>query len=105
MRRGRRMGDEALRIAQIICNGDEGKPVAESKRRLFAAANLKRDEGAAAGHLPLDELGLGMIRPARVADVEDMAVAAQKFGDPFGALACCERARQGFRAISGKPRH
>ena len=27
-----------------------------------------------------------MIRPARVADVENMAVAAQEFGDPFGVL-------------------
>src|SRR5450631_2894714 len=84
-RRGR-MGNEAFRIAKIICNGDEGKPVADGIRRLFTASNFEGNEGTAARHLPLDNLGLRMIRPARVANLEDMTVAAEKFGDPPGAL-------------------
>ena len=41
---------------------------------------------AAAGHLPLDDFGLGMIWAARIENLQDVAVAAQEFGDPFGAL-------------------
>ena len=55
MRRRRRMGDEAFRIAEIVGNGDEGKPVADGIGRRLAASNFKGNEGAAARHLPLDD--------------------------------------------------
>src|SRR5580704_16789058 len=86
MRRCRRMGDEAFRIPQIVCNDNQGKPICESKGRRLAASDLEGYERAAAGHLPPDDFGLGMIRAARVENLQNVAVAAQEFGDPFGAL-------------------
>ena len=35
------MGEEAFCIAQIICNRDEGKPVAKRKCRRLAASDFK----------------------------------------------------------------
>ena len=104
MRRGRRMGDEAFRIAQIIGNDNEGKPICKSKGRRLAASDLERHKRAAARHLPLDDIGLGMIWAARVENPQNVAVAAQEFGDPFGGFRLLANAQgKGFERFQENP--
>src|SRR5579875_3766800 len=82
----RRMRDERFGVAEIVGDGDERKLIGESECRLLAACDFKSNESAAARHLPPDKTGLGMIRPARIANLENVPVAAQKFRDPFSVL-------------------
>src|SRR5208283_3998081 len=104
MRRRGRMGDEAFCIAEIICNCDQGKMIADGIGSLLAAKDLKSNEGATARHLPLDDLGLGMIRPAGIANLDNVTMAAQEVRDPPSALLLLANAQgKGFKRFQENP--
>src|SRR5580698_11298329 len=54
----RRMGNEALGVAEIVADANELKCVLKAERRLLAARDLESDERRAAAHLLLRDLGL-----------------------------------------------
>ena len=66
VRRRRRMGDQALGVAEIVGDAHELERVLERKRALLAAGHLERHERRAAAHLLGDDRGLRMVRPAGI---------------------------------------
>src|SRR6202007_2252955 len=52
MRRRRRMGDEALRVAEVVRNVDEPQRVEKTEAARLVAGDVKRDEATALRHLP-----------------------------------------------------
>src|ERR1700753_3613129 len=61
MRRGGRMGDEALGVAEIVGNLGEPQAVERTERGGLAALDLEADQGRARAHLLLDGRGLRMV--------------------------------------------
>src|SRR5271169_864389 len=66
MRRGRRMGDEALRIAEIVRDVDEPQRIEKAKAFLLAAGDVKADQAAALLHLAPSQFVLRVARQPRV---------------------------------------
>ena len=58
----RRMGDEALGVAEIVADADELERVLEAKRRLFSPLDVECDQRRAATHLLLRDLRLPEVR-------------------------------------------
>src|SRR5438874_1402046 len=87
MRRRRRMGDEALRIPEIVRNVDELQRVQKAETGLLVAAYIKRDDGAARAHLTLGELVLRMARQPGIDDPRHLRVVFEKAGDRLGRAA------------------
>src|SRR5208337_2431233 len=80
------------------------KMIADGIGSLLAAKDLKSNEGATARHLPLDDLGLGMIRPAGIANLDNVTMAAEEVRDPPSALLLLANAQgKGFKRFQENP--
>ena len=78
--------------------------IADGIGSLLAAKDLKSNEGAATRHLPLDDLDLGMIRPAGIANLNNVTMAAQEVRDPASALLLLANAQgKGFKRFQENP--
>ncbi len=66
MRRRRRVGDEAFRIAEIVRDVDEPQRVEKAEAGLLVAVDVEGDDGAARGHLAPRQLVLRMARQAGI---------------------------------------
>src|SRR5262249_37112675 len=91
MRRGCRMGDQALGVAEIVADANELERVLEAEGCGLAPLDLERDQRRAPMHLPAHNLGLRMVRPAWI----DQARNLRMLG---------ERDRDGCRGV-GLPAH
>src|SRR5438128_295497 len=61
MCRRRRVGDQALRVAEIVGNVDDFQRIGEGEGRRLTADDIECDQCSAAGHLPARQLDLGVI--------------------------------------------
>ena len=66
MRRRCRVGDERLRIPEIVGNVDKTQRVQKTEAGLLAAGHVKADETAALSHLTTRELELWVARQAGI---------------------------------------
>src|SRR5471032_457348 len=71
MRRGCRMGDEALGIAEIVGDPCQLQRVEATERSGFAALDLETDQGRSGAHLFLDQGCLRMIGAAGIDQPRD----------------------------------
>src|SRR3954467_4097091 len=81
MRRGGRMRDEALGVAEIVRDLGKLELVEHAERRLLAALDLEADQRRAAAHLLLHEGCLRMIGAAGIAQPRNLRMARQHVGD------------------------
>ena len=66
MRGRRRMGDQALGVAEIVGDTHELERILEAECGVLAAVDLEGDERRAAAHLLGDDRRLRMVRPAGI---------------------------------------
>src|ERR1700730_18598114 len=78
MRGRRRMGNEALGVAEIVADAHELERVLKTERALLAALDLEPDHRRAAAHLLLRHFGLRMIRPARIDQARNLAMLGER---------------------------
>src|ERR1039458_4452882 len=81
MRRGCRMGDEALGIAEIVGDPRQLQRVEKAERPGLAALDLETDQGRSGTHLFLDQRRLWMIGAAGINQPRDFRVLRQDIGD------------------------
>src|SRR5260370_23038926 len=92
---GCRVGDEALRIAEIVRDVDEPQRVEKAKAALLAAGDVKADETAALLHLPTREIVLRVARQPGVKHPRDLGMGLETAGDGNGGTALAGGARAG----------
>src|SRR5262245_3906483 len=78
MRRGRRVRDQALGIAEIVADAHEPERVLEAERGLLTALDVERHQRRARSHLPSGDLGLRMVRPARIDEARNLRMAGKR---------------------------
>ncbi len=78
------MGHQALGVAEIVGDADQPQGVHEPERALLAALHLEGDHGRAAGHLAGDELGLRVVRAARIDERCDLGMRGEEIGEVAG---------------------
>ena len=93
VRGGRRMGDQALGVAEIVGDAHQLERVLERERALLAARHLERDQRRAAAHLLLHDRGLRMVRPARIDQPRHLRMLGQRVGDRGRRSSVCWRTR------------
>src|SRR5262249_4602385 len=81
MRRGCRMGDQALGVAEIVADAHELERVLEAERCGLAPLDLEGDQRRAPMHLPTHDLGLRMVRPARIDQARDLWMLGERDRD------------------------
>src|SRR5215472_11238213 len=81
MGRCRRMGDEALRVSEIVRDVDEPQRIEKTEAGLLAAGDIETDQAAALLHLTARELVLGMARQPGIEHSCDFGMAVEVLGD------------------------
>src|ERR1700682_939686 len=81
MRCGRRMGDEALGIAEIVGDPRDLQPVEAAERALLAALDLEADQGRTGAHLLLHQCRLRVIGAAGIDQPRNLWMAGQRVRD------------------------
>src|SRR6516162_47696 len=105
MRRCCRMGDKALRVAEIVRNIDELQCVEKAETGLLAAGHVKADEAAALFHLPLGKVVLRMARQSGVEHPADFRMTFKIVGDGSGGAALpLDPQRESLKTLEQQPR-
>ena len=81
MRRGGGVGDETLRVAEVVADLDDLERIHAAEGRILAALDLEGDQRAARRHLPLGERGLRMIGAAGIVDARHVLARGEEIGD------------------------
>src|SRR5215472_16131309 len=104
--RGRcRMGDKALRVAEVVGDPDELQRIEKAKCAFLAAFDLELAERGSCSHLLLDDIGLRMFGPAGIDQSRDLLVAGKCGCDRAGAVGLpLDAYRQGLKTLEQDPR-
>src|SRR5512134_624212 len=104
MRRGRRMGDEALCVAEIVADLEDLKRIHKAERVFLAALDLEGDHRPASRHLTLGERGLRMIGTPRIEHANDLLASGKKVRDRRGGGAMALDAQgESFKTLQQHP--
>src|SRR5437870_10742103 len=83
----RRVGDEALRIAEIVRDVDEPQRIEKTEASFLIAGDVKADEAAALLHLPACQFILRVARQPRIEDPGNLGVGLEIAGGRRGGAA------------------
>ncbi len=104
MRRGARVGNEALGIAKIVGNLHDIKRVLQCECRFLATLQFESHERRAARHLPRDDVCLRMVGATRIDHFGNLAAVGEEIGDLRGiGRLLLDTQRQGFDALQQRP--
>ncbi len=104
MRGGRRMRDEAFRIAEVVRDFDNAQRIHEAEGRRLVRAKVEGDEGTARRHLLFRYGALRMVGASGIHDAFHLGPVRQKIGDPGGARRLpLDAERQSFEPLQKHP--
>ena len=98
------MGDQALRVAEIVGNADHVQRILKREGRFLAALQFEGNQRRTARHLLGDDVGLRVIGAARIDDLGDRLLIGKEIGNASGVFRLLlDAQRKRFETLQQRP--